>query len=142
MLEPKVSSPSNERAQQVPQVLVGQCGLDGEEAACVRAQSKIGQDSERLLHAERREESWISGVKHCDSKKEIEDLEPSLEMDEYFTCRICNADQSSSEESLPARECRKCGIEHLEKNMFQKITGWLCYSCANEYEQALMKVTA
>jgi hypothetical protein len=83
-------------------------------------------------------------MNHCDSAKEIEKREDegTIFLDAYFECSKCNSEQNASEETLRSRQCRECETEHLEKNMFQKLIGWLCYSCANEYETKLMKATA
>jgi hypothetical protein len=70
------------------------------------------------------------------------DSKKTIDGSQHGECETCVSDQSQSEEGLPWRECRKCSAEHLEKNMFQKVPGWLCWHCANEYEQSLMKATA
>lgn len=80
-------------------------------------------------------------MSQCDSKKEIEArLDIDFE-DRCFDCNRCNSDQSKSEEDLDARECHDCGVEHLDRNMFQKIKGWLCFDCAHKYEKRLLKGT-
>jgi|HubBroStandDraft_2_1064218.scaffolds.fasta_scaffold265671_3 hypothetical protein len=80
-------------------------------------------------------------MSHCDSRDDIEKREEIFDYEDYFQCRLCNSQQSTSEESMPARECHDCGVEHLKKNMFYKLKGWLCEPCANVYELALLKVT-
>jgi formylmethanofuran dehydrogenase subunit E len=113
---------------------LAQCAVDGASSPRVGSLSKIGLYDQEV--------SLGGRMSHCESRADIEkrQLEEILEYDDYFECKKCNSEQSQSEDSMPDQECRDCHTDHLEKNMFYKLKGWLCEPCANVYELALLKV--
>ena len=54
-------------------------------------------------------------------------------------CRRCHAELIRSDDVLPAKLCRECAVLHLKSHMFEKLEGWLCFTCAKAYDEKLLK---
>lgn len=54
-------------------------------------------------------------------------------------CRRCLRDLWHSEDEQPGMRCQECKVIHLNERCFEKIIGWLCYSCAKKYDHNLLR---
>ena len=69
----------------------------------------------------------------CDTQKQ------ATKIDGELWCHRCCRDCFHSEEELPNVMCRECMVIHLKERCFEKISGWLCRSCAKKYDEQLLK---
>lgn len=54
-------------------------------------------------------------------------------------CRACYKDFLQSDDVHPrGLRCQRCKVIHREVQMYEKLEGWLCPSCAAEYDQELL----
>jgi DNA-directed RNA polymerase subunit RPC12/RpoP len=52
-------------------------------------------------------------------------------------CRRCFKDFLDSEGR--GIRCQECKVIHLKERSFEKIVGWLCFDCAKQYDEELLK---
>jgi hypothetical protein len=75
----------------------------------------------------------------CDTKETAKDLL----MDDGTRdgwCRACYMEFLRSEDVYPrGLRCHTCQVIHCEVNMIEKLEGYYCESCAEEYEKVLLE---
>jgi hypothetical protein len=54
-------------------------------------------------------------------------------------CNRCLTEFVRAEDDLPAYACRGCNLQHIEKNMIDKLEGRYCRWCAAKYEEELLR---
>ena len=53
-------------------------------------------------------------------------------------CERCLTERLDSEDDLPKSLCHNCRHVHLQKHMLHKLDGLYCFTCAHDYEVALL----
>jgi hypothetical protein len=55
-------------------------------------------------------------------------------------CRACYKEFIYSDDVHPRGvRCYQCKVIHRRARMYEKFEGWLCFGCAKEYEEKLLK---